>query len=193
MVVTALSQNWLICPAALATHEAPPQSIRDQKWLIILTGVLLIDLAGNNDNDWRRETVSFLPDIGAPLQSVVFTYAIPAPVGIEPLLALNLDDGGQWAPFATIGSVFDKSAFGVDVGFAVDGWRLSPLFRGAEPGSNFVNVFDGIDIDVAVRNTNSVLHRVNYQITLLGRVAFLVGIEKAHGVVTPAAASVGTT
>ena len=39
-------QNWLITPASLAVGERPPASIRDQKWLLVLTGVVLADFKG---------------------------------------------------------------------------------------------------------------------------------------------------
>jgi hypothetical protein len=54
-------QNWLITPSALAVNEAQPSSIGDQKWLLVLTGVGLVDLQGNNVNDWRRESLSIHP------------------------------------------------------------------------------------------------------------------------------------
>jgi hypothetical protein len=37
-------QNWLITPAALALGEHPPASIHDQKWLLVLSGVVYANL-----------------------------------------------------------------------------------------------------------------------------------------------------
>jgi hypothetical protein len=54
-------QNWLVTPAALAANETQPSSISDQKWLLVLTGVGLVDLQGNNPNDWRREPWKYIP------------------------------------------------------------------------------------------------------------------------------------
>ena len=54
-------QNWLITPAALAVGESPPATILDQKWLLVLSGVVEADLQGNNPSAWRKETVSFIP------------------------------------------------------------------------------------------------------------------------------------
>ena len=44
---TFAGQNWLITPAALALHEAPPRDIHAQKWLLTLSGVAMVDLKGN--------------------------------------------------------------------------------------------------------------------------------------------------
>ena len=38
------------------------------------------------------------------------------------------------------------------------------------------NIFTGIDVDVAIRNTAAIIHRVSYQITITGKIAFLVTI-----------------
>ena len=41
-------------------------------------------------------------------------------------------------------------------------------------GQNVGNVFTGIDVDVAIRNSNAIMHRVSYQITIIGKIAFFV-------------------
>jgi hypothetical protein len=56
-------QNWLITPAALAVGEPPPASIHDQKWLLVLTGVVVADLEGNSTSQWLNANLSFLPDM----------------------------------------------------------------------------------------------------------------------------------
>src|ERR1043165_4087654 len=96
-VKTFAGQNWLITPAALAANEPKPDSITDQKWLVTLTGVVIIDLQGNSAKDWRRETLTIFPDIDAALRHAIDRYSIPKPVGenIRPLFDLEL-----WAPFA---------------------------------------------------------------------------------------------
>ena len=45
-------QNWLITPVALAVGEHPPASIHDQKWLLVLTGVVAANLQGNSTSHW---------------------------------------------------------------------------------------------------------------------------------------------
>jgi hypothetical protein len=165
-------QNWAITPEALAVNEPKPASISAQKFLLVLTGVGIIDLQGNNPNDWRRETASIFPDITSPLNFAVDHYGIPRPVGLNTTPAIELE---QWAPFAAVSSVFERESGGVDAGFAVDVWRPSPFFHTTDAGGQPLNsVFTGIDVDVAVRNNNATLHRVSYHITLLGRIVFLV-------------------
>ena len=54
-------QNWLITPAALAVGESRPRTILDQKWLLVLSGVVEANLQGNSNAAWLNQTVSFLP------------------------------------------------------------------------------------------------------------------------------------
>lgn len=41
--VTFAGQNWLITPAALAVNEPKPTSISDQIWVLMLSGVAIIN------------------------------------------------------------------------------------------------------------------------------------------------------
>ena len=167
-------QNWLITPAALAVNEAKPKSISDQKWLLVLTGVGILNLQGNNVHDWRRETLTVFPDINAPLQFAINRFSIPKPVGVSTFPAFSLE---QWAPFAAISSILDTDKAVVDAGFAVDTWRPSKFGDTTDAGGKPVhNIFNGIDVDVAVRNNKATLHRVSYHITLLGKIVFLVPV-----------------
>ena len=51
----------------------------------------------------------------------------------------------------------------------------SDFATGFDPANNPIrNLFTGINIDLAVRNTNAVLHRVSYQVTIKGKIAFVV-------------------
>ena len=177
-VSTFAGQNWLITPVALAVNEAKPSGISDQKWLLVLTGVGIIDLRGNNANDWRRETLIIYPDMQAPLQYAVNRYSIPRPVGLNTRPDLDLE---QWAQFAGISSIFNKDSeiasetARTDAGFAVDVWRPNPFFSTTDAGGRPANnVFTGIAVDVAVRNHRATLHRVSYHITLVGKIVFLV-------------------
>jgi hypothetical protein len=65
-------QNSLITLAALAIGEAPPHSIRDQKWLLILSGVVLANQRGDNSGHgiirpspsfrtWQAQTIRHPP------------------------------------------------------------------------------------------------------------------------------------
>jgi hypothetical protein len=82
-------RNWLITPAAAAVNEAPPSTISDQTWLVVLTGVAVVDLQGDNPHDWRRETLWFPPDriLKGALNYAISRYSIPLPPG-EPFFPL---------------------------------------------------------------------------------------------------------
>lgn len=167
-------QNWLITPAALAVNEAKPTSIAGQSWLIQFSGVGILNLTGNNSNDWRREILTFFPDVSAPLQFAISRHAIPVPTSpngrVSPSIIVE-----QIVPYVAISSALEKSSGGADFGFAVDDWRPSPFFSAPDANGHPVsNIFTGIDVDIAVRNTNATIHRVSYQITIIGKIAFLV-------------------
>lgn len=170
-------QNWLITPAALAVGERQPTSIQEQKWLLTLSGVAIVNLIPNFNGDWLRETLQILPDMNGPLQFVISRFSIPVPTNpgyaiqglsqITPFFQLE-----EWSPFASLGSIFDKNQ-AMNAGFAVDTWRPSPFLTLSANGLPTISqVFQGIRVDIAVRDTDAVLHRVNYHITLLGKIVF---------------------
>ena len=171
-------QNWLITPAALAFGERQPASIKEQKWLLTLSGVAIVNLKGNNVNgEWLRETLQILPDMSGALQFAISRFSVPVPANpgyvlkgsskVTPLFQLE-----EWAPFASLGSIFDKNE-SINAGFAVDVWRPSPfLTLSANSLPDIKQIFQGIRVDVAVNDNDAILHRVNYHITLLGKIVF---------------------
>lgn len=174
--VTFAGQNWLITPAALALNEAPPRNISDQLWMLVLSGVAITNdvsqkptaqgIQGNNPHDWRRLTVTLFPDVSGPLTQAVTQFGIPKPQGNN-ILVFSL---AQWAPFAAVSSWVDTTAS--PTGMAVDVWRpthFTPI--NDVSGTPIANAFSGIDVDLAVFG-NSVMNRVSYQITLLGKIRF---------------------
>jgi hypothetical protein len=166
-------QNWLIVPAALAVNEPPPADIRDQKWLLVLAGVVAADLEGNSTNQWLHETLSFAPDTAGPLNYAIDRYSIPQPSADSPNFTIKFSVE-QWAPYASLSSIYDQDTSD-NAGFAVDVWRPTPFTHGPDVLTNQTvsNLFSGVDVDVAVRDTDAWIYRVSYHITLLGRVAFI--------------------
>ena len=79
----------------------------------------------------------------------------------------------QWAPFAALSSVFNQGA-SVNSGFAVDVWRPNPFASGINAHTNapLTKLFSGIQVDVAVRDSDAIIHRLSYNITLVGKVVF---------------------
>jgi hypothetical protein len=178
---TALEgQNWVITPAALALNEPPPASISGQKFFLVLAGVCSLGLKGNQAHDWRRETAEIIPDYFTPLNDAIARFGIPVPKvqgrSVSPMFQLEL-----WAPFAAVSSVWDQGS--TDVGVAVDVWRPSP-FRNDDgtfitdfAGNPITQPFRGIRVDVGIRNDQSILYRLSYNITLLGSIGFVLNIE----------------
>ena len=176
-------QNWLITPAALAVGEQPPKAIRDQKWLLILSGVVIADQRGDNSGSWNHQTVSFIPDMAGPddptatsgpLNWAITRYEIPRPpgtVGQQYLVRFSVD---EWSPFVSLGSVFDHGA-SVNAGFAVDDWRPNHFESGTDVFTNAAvsNIFTGVDADLAVNDADAWIYRLGYNITLVGRIVFI--------------------
>jgi len=176
-------QNSLITPAALASGEQPPQSIRDQKWLLILSGVVLANQRGDNSGSWNHQTVSFIPDMAGaddptassgPLNWAIARYGIPRPpgtLGQEYLVRFSVD---EWAPFVSLGSVSDQGT-PVNAGFAVDDWRPNHFESGTDVvTSEWVNnIFTGVNADLAVNDPDAWIYRLGYNITLIGRIVFI--------------------
>jgi hypothetical protein len=172
--VTAFGgQNWLITPAARAVNEAEPASIRDQKWLLVLSGVGIVNMQGKTSDDWRHDEVLISPDVRSPLDFAIGRWGIPRPQGTEGQNYQVVFQVDQWAPFAGLNSVFDQNE-SVNAGFAVDDWRPSPFNVGndAFSGQPVSNIFTGIIADAAVRDSDAILYRVGYNITLEGRIVF---------------------
>ena len=161
-------QNWLITPAALAVNESPPRSVTDQKWLLVLSGVVIIDLKGNS-SQWLRETVRINPHMLPPLTHAISHHNIPTPTSGY-TLRFQVE---QWVPHATPSSMFNKE-HAVNSGFAVDVWRPHPFDTDTDAVTNapIGNIFNGIQVDVAVSDTDAFLYRLSYHITLLGKIRF---------------------
>jgi hypothetical protein len=176
-------QNWLITPAALAVGERPPASIHQQKWLLVLSGVVIADLKGYSSSQWEQQTVSFTPDMAGPddpsstsgpLNWAISHYSIPKPPGSPGAQYLIRFSVEEWAPFASLGSIFNQGQ-SINSGFAVDTWRPNHFGSGTDVLSNrpVNNLFSGVNVDLAVQDTDAWIYRVSYNITLLGKIVFV--------------------
>jgi hypothetical protein len=79
----------------------------------------------------------------------------------------------QWAPFAALSSVFNQHE-SVNSGFAIDVWRPNHFetMRDALSNAMLDKIFTGLQVDVAVRDSDAWIHRISYEITLLGKIVF---------------------
>jgi hypothetical protein len=183
-VAALTNQNWLITPAvnlppatgvtglsrskpaAIPGLPGQPPPNPDQLWLLVLTGIANIGLAGNpaQITDWIGETITIAPELQAPLSSALGSVTLA-------LLGFNLE---MWAPFVAVSSVTAPDAYSVNAGFAVNDWRPTPFVPTLTDtnGNSVPQVFQGIDVDVSSLAT-STLMTVSYNITLLGRIVTL--------------------
>jgi hypothetical protein len=175
-------QNWLITPAALAVGERPPRTILDQKWLLVLSGVVEANLQGNSTSAWLNETVSFIPgnsvSLGfglneGPLNYAINHYSIPRP-STNPKDYDVVFSVQNWAPFACLSAIFDEHQ-SIDAGYAVNVWRPRHFLTGVkypDVTQPINNVFTGVNVDVGVRDTDAKILKLSYNTTLLGTIAF---------------------
>ena len=168
-------QNWLITPVALACGEQPPATLHDQKWVLVLTGVIAANLRGNSTSQWLNANLAFLPDMAGPngsgpLNWAIGQYGIPKPAGQNYAIGFALD---EWAPFVSLSAIYDQSQ-SIDAGFAVNVWRPNHFANGIEVFSNaqIGSIFTGVNVDVSVRDTDAWILSLSYNVTLRGRIVF---------------------
>jgi hypothetical protein len=72
-----------------------------------------------------------------------------------------------------VSSIFNQDQ-SVNSGFAVDVFRPHPFFTATDIFTNTPrnNLFAGIQVDAAVRDSDAYLYRLGYRITLVGKIVF---------------------
>ena len=141
--------GWVMVPAPWRV-DAPPKADA-QKWLMTLTGIADINFKGNSAAAWRHETFRLHLDWRSPV-SWAYGRTPPKDKSLEFVAE-------QWAPFATINSVYDV-AQSIDAGYAVD--SCTPMLVGRN--------FDGLEVVVGVRDTDAYLYKIGFQVTVLGKI-----------------------
>ena len=170
-------QNYVITPAASAVNQSPPHGVSDQKWQLFLSGVAITDVKTVSNNDWSAETLQLLPNVRTPIQYAINNFAVPIPD--DPPYVVEGDGSiaylfnvEQYTIVAALGSIFDQNT-SVNAGFSVNSWRPVPFKHLSADGAPTLNrIFNGILIEVATRDIDAHLYRVNFQITLLGKIVF---------------------
>ena len=165
MADTFAGQNWLISPAPLAVNEQPPSNITEQKWLLTLSGTYVIERKGTSDN-WQFEKLKIKPDMAAPLRHAISRYGVPQP-GVPTFAFLDVE---QWAPFAAVGGVSVGQAN--DVGVTINVWRPWLIHATDVNNRSSDTILTGLELDIAVRDTKAVFHRISYHLTALGKIRF---------------------
>jgi hypothetical protein len=167
------AQNWVITPVATAVGQAQPTRIQDQTWELLLSGVVLIDMKGVTTAQWRRETILIVPDLNGPILQAAAHYGIPLPPGTSGSNYYCNFQVEQHAPFSTVSSIYNQGE-SINSGFAVDVFRPNPYFTATDIFTNAArnNLFSGIQVDAAVRDSDAYLYRLGYRITLVGKIVF---------------------
>jgi tetratricopeptide (TPR) repeat protein len=162
-------QNWLITPSATAVNEQI-DNIRDQRFLLILSGVAMVNFKGDSGADWLNETVLLLPPVVDAVKYAIDRWQVPTPEDTNYTFEFETE---QWAPIVTLSSVWNQDE-SVNSGFAVDAWRMNPWTTGSDAGTNETlnQLFSGLQVDIAVRDSDAWIFRLGYQISLLGRIAY---------------------
>jgi hypothetical protein len=165
-------QNWIITPVGLAGNETP-STIADQRWNIVLTGMVNVNLKGTS-GQFLRETVLFRPDVGSAMRFAIQRYNIPTPphsFGGE--VSETVFQVEQYALHAMIGSTRNED-FAINTSYGVDLWRLNPsdVSKDAMTNAAINKIFTGLQVDVAVSDIGGCLSSLSYHITLIGRIRF---------------------
>lgn len=170
-------QNYVITPAASAVNQPTPRNISDQKWQLFLSGVAIANFKSVSNNDWSGETLQLSPNIKTPIQYAInnFGASIPnnPPYVVEGDGSIAyLFNVEQYTIMAALGSIFDQNS-SVNAGFSVNSWKPVPFKQLTAAGApTLTRIFNGILIDVATRDSDAYLYRVNFEINLLGKIIF---------------------
>lgn len=126
------------------SHHWVHTEVANNRHLVTITGVAVIDYKGISSDSWRRDRL-FL--------------TLRFPTGfLPPGKWLRIE---HWAPFVTINAIYNKDQ-AVNAGWAVDEFGLS------RPPEMKVSNAIGIWANLAVRDTDGYLYRVGYSLTVSG-------------------------
>jgi len=123
----------------------------DDRELFILSGIALINVQGVSSAQWRRGQYRLVVNLAQPL---VTAGQDPSQTGLQI---------EQWTPFVTPYALFNAGQ-SVNSGFAVD-----EVFDVAPVGDATNTVV--VSGCTAVRDSDAIIYRVGYHLTLLGRFA----------------------
>ena len=177
------TQNWVMTPVARPGPSRPPPNAPPtggatlgpaQRWLLTLSGVVFAEVKGKSSANWFGDTLSFRPALNPPIGHVINEYGLKTPPGFIGQNFNGCISVDQYALFAGPTAVFNRGTT-AQVGFAVDNWRENAFGEADDLLTNvrFGRLFDGLQVDVAVRDADVTIHRISYHVTLYGRIVFL--------------------
>ena len=164
-------QNWLITPVAPSTLKSTPSDVREQRFILMLTGVAVVELKGSSSNAWKFGTVVIKPDLDPPISHACAEHGVPRPpdAGVNEA-KFHVE---QIVQVTGLSSIYNDNESN-DSGFAVNSW--GPYGWATEQdmltGQTFDHIFVGVQAEIAARDTDAYVKRLSYNITLLGRIVF---------------------
>ena len=175
-VVRYACQDWLITPAALALNEMPPASISEQKFVLAATGVGVFTLRTEPTPEWwEYAMLAINPDLDPALEYAIAKWQIPAPPGVAGNAYTRQFQVERMTSLVGLASIEGEPDDLVNrIGFAVDSWKARPFntMTDAFTSAPLPDLFNGIDAELASWRGKMDIHRVNYQVTLIGRIVF---------------------
>lgn len=164
--VSIQSQQYMILPAPNF------RSTSNTNFLISFSGIAQIEnFKGNSGSSWHAEILSIsdtimgMDKVLPKVQNLLPPLPAPSPTGALPYYKfLPL----QWAINASPCSIFNKNT-SVNAGYAVDSYRIHRIGYSERPGSaEKISVMDGIEINIAVSDSDGEIKKVNYAISVYG-------------------------
>lgn len=166
--------DWIITPTALSVNQPAPTNIAEQRFLLILSGVAIIDFKGTSTNAWLYNTASLKPDILPALKYACEIHRIPFPrEEFSPLYDIGFHVE-QNVHLSGLSSIYNDNVSN-DSGFAVDSWRPAPYKFGTDilSGDTYDQVFNGLHVKIGARDSDAFIKRLSYHISLVGRIVFI--------------------
>jgi hypothetical protein len=92
--------DWLLTPAPWRVDQPPTPD--QQRWLFVLTGIVLTDFQGQSSDNWREDILELYPD-NAITEALYSVRQRRDGIGV----GFHVE---QWAPFATVNATFDAES-----------------------------------------------------------------------------------
>lgn len=171
--------DWIITPTAPSVNEPTPTDVAEQRFLLILSGVAIIDFKGNSTNAWLNNTVSLKPDVLPAILHACEKHRIPFPrEEFSPLYDIGFHVE-QSAQFSGLSSIYNDNVSN-DSGFAVDSWSPAPYKFGNDilSGDTYDQVYNGLNVKIGARDSDAFIKRLSYHISLVGRIVFIQRVQE---------------
>ena len=93
-------------------------------------------------------------------------FPVPANNGFVPYFEVN-----QYVLHGALSTMFNDDD-AVNAGFSVDNWQLHPSLSAVDAFTNaqMRSLFNGIEVDIAVSDSDGFIYGLSYHITLLGKI-----------------------